>query len=207
MNDWNNRIEVSKLDAIRRQLLTAVELYFTDGDYVSIHALAAAAYDVCKDILINANGSTGMLLQFEHEEDPKRKKEIRDHVRSIQNFFKHADNDPDINSVISYSPAITELLLYECCAHFYRHDPRGFQLCAMYVAWYCAWHPEFRVVHKDQTGFTKFEVVVKNYAVEEKQRFYLDHWARLTELNLRFQSKHFPDLCNVLDIPIVDSCS
>jgi len=36
-------VRLSKFEAARRQLETAIKLYFADGDEVSIHALAAAA--------------------------------------------------------------------------------------------------------------------------------------------------------------------
>jgi len=38
------QIKVSKLDAARRQLETAIRLYFSEADPISIHALMSAAY-------------------------------------------------------------------------------------------------------------------------------------------------------------------
>lgn len=40
------KVPISKIDAAKRQLETAITLYFQNGDPVSIHTLAAAAYDV-----------------------------------------------------------------------------------------------------------------------------------------------------------------
>lgn len=42
--------KVSKLDAAKRQLGTAIRLYFSDGDPVSIHTLTAAAYNILRDV-------------------------------------------------------------------------------------------------------------------------------------------------------------
>jgi hypothetical protein len=42
--------KVSKLDAAKRQLETAIRLYFSDGDPVSIHTLTAAAYNILRDV-------------------------------------------------------------------------------------------------------------------------------------------------------------
>ena len=39
-------VTLSKLDVARRQLETAIRLYFYDGDFVSTHTLAAAACKV-----------------------------------------------------------------------------------------------------------------------------------------------------------------
>jgi hypothetical protein len=43
-------ITVTKLEAARRQLRTAIELWFHSGEPVSIHTLAAAAYQVVHDL-------------------------------------------------------------------------------------------------------------------------------------------------------------
>ena len=40
------KITVTKLDAARRQLRTAIRLWFNDGDLVAIHTLAFAAYEI-----------------------------------------------------------------------------------------------------------------------------------------------------------------
>ncbi len=43
-------IRVSKLNAARRQLNCALELWFSDKDEVSVHTLAAAAHQIIYDI-------------------------------------------------------------------------------------------------------------------------------------------------------------
>lgn len=43
-------MRLEKLEAARRQLETAIKLYFADGDEVSIHTLGAAAYALIQDI-------------------------------------------------------------------------------------------------------------------------------------------------------------
>ena len=43
-------VTLSKLDVARRQLETAIRLYFYDGDFVSTHTLAAAACKVLNDL-------------------------------------------------------------------------------------------------------------------------------------------------------------
>jgi hypothetical protein len=42
-------VSLSKIDAARRQLETAILLYFRDGDAVSIHTLAAGGNSVVND--------------------------------------------------------------------------------------------------------------------------------------------------------------
>jgi hypothetical protein len=43
-------IRVSKLDAARRQLDGAIQLWFSNGDPVAIHALVCAAHQIIQDI-------------------------------------------------------------------------------------------------------------------------------------------------------------
>jgi hypothetical protein len=43
-------LTTSRLDAARRQLHTAIELWFADGDAVSIHTLAGAAYQTIHEL-------------------------------------------------------------------------------------------------------------------------------------------------------------
>jgi hypothetical protein len=43
---WSKSLRLTKLDVARRQLQTAITLWFTDGDPVSIHTLAFAAYEI-----------------------------------------------------------------------------------------------------------------------------------------------------------------
>jgi hypothetical protein len=51
----DTKIVVTKLDAARRQLKTAIKLWFEDGDPVAIHTLIVAAYEII-DILAGAKG-------------------------------------------------------------------------------------------------------------------------------------------------------
>ena len=50
-----HRIVITKLDAARRQLDTAIELFFANGDFVSIHALAYAAYTLTRNLCDKTN--------------------------------------------------------------------------------------------------------------------------------------------------------
>jgi argininosuccinate synthase len=43
-------IIVTKIEAARRQLNTAIELWFNDGDPVSIHTLASSAHQIIHDL-------------------------------------------------------------------------------------------------------------------------------------------------------------
>jgi hypothetical protein len=90
-----DELHVSKLDAARRQLETAVRLYFSDGDPVSIHTLTAAAHTVLTDIN-KARGGTPLLKESIVTFAKKGKeKEMKKFLNAAANFFKHGEHDPE----------------------------------------------------------------------------------------------------------------
>ena len=89
----SKKIRVSKLDAARRQLDCAIELWFADKDDVSIHTLAAAAHQVIHDIN-KKKGGQELLFDSIKIKDEYRSEFIA-LVKKDMNFFKHADQDPE----------------------------------------------------------------------------------------------------------------
>jgi hypothetical protein len=106
MPEFPAAVNVSKLDAARRQLATAIELWFNDKDQVSIHALAYAAYEVIHTIS-KKEGRTQTLI-FDAIAVPSQfRKVFAAHVKKGANFFKHADHDP--NGTIEFQPVLAEI--------------------------------------------------------------------------------------------------
>src|SRR5947209_4730269 len=104
-------VRISKLDAARRQLETAVVLYFQQGDPVSIHTLAAAAHQLLHDISKKADSQSEMILAWALEQVlPEYRDEIRKTLRAAQNFFKHADRD-ESDVLEDFDQGQTEFLL------------------------------------------------------------------------------------------------
>ena len=87
----NSSITVTKIEAAHRQLRTAIELWFADGDPVSIHTLAAAAHQVIHDLNKRSNGPD-LLLDTRFIKDEYRKEFAAD-IKHASNFMKHADKD------------------------------------------------------------------------------------------------------------------
>lgn len=108
-----NKIELSKEEAARRQLVTAIQLYFEYGDEVSIHTLAAAARNILADLCEHKGVTNPIFLEKMLGElvKPEHHKEVRVRFREPENFFKHADRDPD--EVFGFNAERTEFLLLE----------------------------------------------------------------------------------------------
>jgi len=87
-------IYISKLDAAKRQLDVAINLFFKSGDPVSIHTLTAAAYDVliglgkAEKVVELGIKDAELYIKDGHQ------KEYLAILNKAQNFFKHSDKDP-----------------------------------------------------------------------------------------------------------------
>ncbi|OGA46270.1 MAG: hypothetical protein A3F74_27095 [Betaproteobacteria bacterium RIFCSPLOWO2_12_FULL_62_58] len=87
------KFSVSKMDAAKRQLDSAIRLWFADGDPVSIHTLVGAAYQIIHDINKHKERKD-LIFDGEFIKDEHRAT-VRDWLRKDFMFFKHADRNPD----------------------------------------------------------------------------------------------------------------
>lgn len=101
---------VDKVNAARRQLATGLELWFGDGDPLSIHTLIAAAHGILAD-LCRAQGIPDKLLDSDLVKD-EFTKQWRAAVRKPANFLKHADDDPE--GELEFSPILNDLRPMYC---------------------------------------------------------------------------------------------
>lgn len=96
----STELVVTKLDAAREQLDTAIRLFFREEAHVSQHTLIAAAHGVLRDIA----ASKGIKKSF--KDSPLIAKSERvSYLKAVhlpQNFFKHADKDPDNRIAFRY---------------------------------------------------------------------------------------------------------
>ena len=89
--------QVSKIDAAKRQIDTAIELYFSDGDFLSIYSISFAAHQILNDIY-SRHQDDGFLVKLS-EQLPS---DFRTYLAKPANFLKHADRDHD-----AYLPEIS----------------------------------------------------------------------------------------------------
>jgi hypothetical protein len=102
-------LKISKLDAARRQLRTAITLWFNDGDPVAIHALAFASYEILHVVSEKRNPNR-MKLVFDSDFIPKEfRKEANIAIRKSANFFKHGDRDPE--AILEFNPEMSKCFI------------------------------------------------------------------------------------------------
>jgi hypothetical protein len=139
---------VTKLDAARRQLETALVLWIHDGDPVSIHTLVYAAYQVIHDLNRHAKGPPLMLdMPFIGTND---RAAFINAVKQWAVFFKHADDrtkgkkkgTPAPSSTITFNPAINEMFfVYALIGLEYLKERLSPQEIAFKV-WYSVHNPD-----------------------------------------------------------------
>lgn len=128
---------ITKLDAARRQLRTAVRMFFEEKDTVSTYTLAAAAEGVLAGILRRQGGT-----HFIRDSDfirPEYKKEFWRLLDRPRNFFKHADRDPD--DVLEFNPEVVASALLECAILYHHCTGRALREGSAFAAWFGIHHP------------------------------------------------------------------
>ncbi len=105
-----NGLMLTKFQVAESQLLTAIRLYFEDGDPVSVHTLISAANEIL-DILCKHNGLGEGAVSFgiKDVENVKVKKKILDAVNRSKNFFKHSTKNPD--EVIEFKSRLNDYVI------------------------------------------------------------------------------------------------
>lgn len=107
------KITVEKVEAARLQLNTAIDLWFHRGDDVSIHTLAAAAYQIVHDVFQRTH-KIGLLYGKEVESAGLSKDEARKYVSWLKrpsSFFKHADFRKNKSGTVTFDPELSELFM------------------------------------------------------------------------------------------------
>lgn len=96
-----DEVVLAKLDVGRRQIDSAIRMFFAEEDVVALHTVAAAAHGVLRD-LARHKGITKSIKDSPLISDASRSEFFRA-VNYPQNFFKHADSDPNTKMVFRYN--------------------------------------------------------------------------------------------------------
>jgi len=135
------KINVSKVEAARRQIDVAIRMLFSEEDPVAIHTLAGAAFRILRDLVDKKSDSYMKKITKSMIKPGMEGKFWRQWNRST-NFLKHADKDPEallenIDEEANEGILFIASLYYQDLRH--RLTPEMITL----VGWYIAMHPEF----------------------------------------------------------------
>lgn len=150
-------IKISKLDAAKRQLETAIRIYFSNGDPVSIHTLVSASYNIIKDINKKRKGDPMLIKEkFIEFVKPEYKNYIRKMFNEAENFFKHANSDHEKS--IDFNPGLSELLILDAISHYYGLAGEDTPLFQIYRGWYVINNPQQFALEETKRFLGSFDV-------------------------------------------------
>lgn len=88
---------LTKVEVAQRQIDVAIRMFFHSDDEVSIHTLAASGRNVLVDLCHRKGLEPPVLLDTMVRTfiRPEHQKAVREKAREAENFFKHADRDPE----------------------------------------------------------------------------------------------------------------
>lgn len=169
-------IEVSKLDAAKRQMEVAIRLYFNNDDPVAIHTLTGAVYNLLRDINKSQKGPRLFFKGWLIDElvKPEFKKKARRLINEPENFFKHADHDP--NGILSFKAVATEELLHESGDVYERMTGESSPFVLCFRIWYMINRPEDYEYLPDE-----YEALLngKSYTKEDRLIFFRETMASI----------------------------
>ena len=108
-------LRLSKLETARRQLDTAIALFFEDRDPVAIHTLAAAAHQVLHDLCLKS-GLEPTLRNPKSLDEETRKKYFLG-LTTPENYFKHADRDSDKS--LLFVTETTQFMMFDATSLYF----------------------------------------------------------------------------------------
>jgi hypothetical protein len=162
---------ISKVDASKRQLETAIQLYFHDGEPVSIHTLVAAAYNVLRDLNKTRSG-TPMFVKDHLQSYLKSEfaSDFKKMVNEAENFFKHADHDPE--KVLTFRPSLTEMLLFDACQKYRDLTTETTAILTLFTFWHIIQNPQGFIIPSEAQSIV--ESISSRYGIHERQRFFAE---------------------------------
>ncbi len=133
-------LSVGRLEAAKRQMVTAALIFFREEDTVSFYTLVAAAYGLVRGISKNT-GSQAVSVFDGGKRGSKTEININFVYFYAANRFKHADDlaDPD---AVPYSPALAEMVLFYCCLDAVGLGMKLGPALTAYIDWYIRKFPE-----------------------------------------------------------------
>ncbi|SOE86964.1 hypothetical protein SAMN05446935_7499 [Burkholderia sp. YR290] len=132
-------MRVTKIDAARRQLITAIRLFFDHGDPVSVYSLASNAWEVI-DVLCTSAGVDSFSKQA--RENLPAGQTLKHYINQpCRNFFKHADHDPNPDSSVELREANVSAIVFLAVEDYMRLRQGGPVEAQVFQLWFIAVFP------------------------------------------------------------------
>lgn len=156
---------ITKMDAAKRQLDSAVELFLKDFDPISIHTLVAASHGILSDIGRKQGIKSilkGHALSLIKED---KKAEYIKKTNEAQNFFKHAGSDA--KATLGFNADQSTLLLFDACEMYLAINKSVSALMFLFRVWFMMNYPD---VIADKSIKDQFIQQMNTFNIDPKNR-------------------------------------
>lgn len=137
----NHTKKISKIDASRRQLDTAIRLYFNHGDEISIHTLTCASHEILKKIGENTNIESVILDKMVNMAYENKREELRKKLNEAKTFFKHGlRGSKEIGKTVDFNPILTEFWLWDACLMYEQLTGENTNYMHIFLVWFYMQH-------------------------------------------------------------------
>lgn len=144
-----------------------MDLYFCNGDPVSIRALAEASLEVLSMISDKVKTEPSSLQKFINEVIPDdKKKEFMKALNKTKNFLKHADKDPE--GVLDFNPSGSSFLMHEAIGIYENLSQELPTRFAAFRIWFRLNHPQ---IYKNSPSEEKIKNIQRTYSKYTRQQF------------------------------------
>ena len=133
------RGQLTKLEIARRQLATAIDLFFADRDLVSVYSLATNSWEVI-DVLCRNAGIESFSVQTRENVPTGKDLKINYVNFPYRNFFKHADTDSE-KTLPPLPDWQVEGVLFLAVEDYVRLNGRSPVQFQVFQLWYLAKYP------------------------------------------------------------------
>lgn len=170
------KLTIKKLECSRRQLETAIGLFFEDGDPVSIHTLTCAGYNVIRDVNNSLDGTP--MFGKQRYVQMAGKPSLQD-FNEPENFFKHGDRDAD--GELTFYPKFTECLLVDASEKYGELTGECVPKFLAFTLWFMFKTPEQYDIPEGWESFA--EDAKELHAKNDRKGFHDRLIAHLSDLN------------------------
>ena len=140
MGEEQVRTDITKEEAARRQLETAIALFFCEEDEISTHVLAKSAAQILTDICEKKNIESFRDMFMARIAQPY-KRYARKKLNQPYNYFKHANHDT-FDTLSRFHPGVNSSALFGCCWDYQNAIGELPSIPLVFFWWTVAVYPE-----------------------------------------------------------------
>jgi hypothetical protein len=149
---------VDKLDVARRQLESAITMFFADGDVVSQHTLISAAYGIVYDL--GKHRGIGGSVKDSPLVRPEDRRAFITAIHLPQNFFKHASTDYGARLAFRYQ--ISHFFLFDAIRLFVLLNRGATDKMKVFLVWFQLRYPDLYSFPSAEEELSKIREGVTN---------------------------------------------